>query len=169
MEQQSRMALSPTSTVFVALLLLFYGGFYKERASKECWRLLVTNRRWFRGINLMTRISQNNIKPTDIHFNILHLSTNQATKQLVNQARNMRNSNFVKIQPRGGELPRPSCEACHRKHNGTYGSGRFCSSSCARSIGGRTHQRNTKSTQVKRHTSSGKCGKMSVKGLLNPM
>ncbi len=82
----------------------------------------------------------------------------------------MRSCNYVKIQPRGGELPRPSCEACKKKHNGTYGSGRFCSSSCARSVGGRTHQRNSKSSaHVKRDRSSTNSGKMSVKGLLNPM
>lgn len=98
---------------------------------------------------------------------LLHYQTSSVLHSEGNYT--MRNTNYVKIQPRGGELPRPSCEACKKKHNGTYGSGRFCSSSCARSVGGRTHQRNNEAARVKKTKSTAKSSKMSVNRLLNPM
>jgi len=51
------------------------------------------------------------------------------------------NTNFVRIAPRG-HLPQTKCEICRRSHDASYGSGRFCSSKCARTMGGNATKRN---------------------------
>lgn len=50
----------------------------------------------------------------------------------------------VPILPRAGLAARPgarSCELCGRGHDATFGAGRFCSSRCARTVGGLAHRR----------------------------
>lgn len=48
------------------------------------------------------------------------------------------------------------CENCGEHHNGTYGSGRFCSASCARSFGSKQHRQETNqkiSNSIKKYLS----------------
>lgn len=50
----------------------------------------------------------------------------------------------VPILPRAGLAARPgsrACELCGRPHDATFGAGRFCSSRCARTVGGLAHRR----------------------------
>lgn len=50
----------------------------------------------------------------------------------------------VPILPRTSNAARPGskkCEMCGRGHDATFGAGRFCSSKCARTVGGLAHRR----------------------------
>lgn len=50
---------------------------------------------------------------------------------------------LIRILPRRGagmRFQRP-CETCATPHDGTFGAGRFCSSRCARTVGGLAHRR----------------------------
>lgn len=49
-------------------------------------------------------------------------------------------NNFVRIAP-NGRVPTFRCELCRRPHDASYGSGRFCSSKCARTMGGNATKR----------------------------
>jgi len=85
------------------------------------------------------------------------------------------NTNFVRIAPRG-HLPQTKCEICRRSHDASYGSGRFCSSKCARTMGGNATKRNRqlreanekqKQKRQGQKSSGGRSSKMSVASLLN--
>ena len=56
------------------------------------------------------------------------------------------------------------CETCGRTHDGKYGSGRFCSSSCARSAGGQAFRRNRELQSERENLKI----VMSLKFVLNP-
>ena len=49
---------------------------------------------------------------------------------------NNNSKKLVRILP-NGLVPRILCEVCSKQHNGAYGSGRFCSIKCSRTIGGK--------------------------------
>lgn len=54
------------------------------------------------------------------------------------------NPGFIRILPRTASLPnrfRKACETCGAEHDGTFGAGRFCSSRCARTVGGLAHRK----------------------------
>lgn len=48
-----------------------------------------------------------------------------------------------RILPRAQAAPmyQKKCEMCARPHSGTFGAGRFCSSRCARTVGGLAHRK----------------------------
>lgn len=54
------------------------------------------------------------------------------------------NPGFIRILPRTVSLSnryRKDCETCGAEHDGTFGAGRFCSSRCARTVGGLAHRK----------------------------
>lgn len=86
---------------------------------------------------------------------------------------NNSNTSFVRIAPRGN-LPQFKCEVCRRSHDASYGSGRFCSSKCARAMGGKATKRNRlmreaaeKQKSQKSTVATKRSSKMSVSSLLN--
>ena len=51
---------------------------------------------------------------------------------------------FVPIRPRtnaAGSIYKKRCETCLTTHDGSFGAGRFCSSRCARTVGGLAHRK----------------------------
>ncbi len=51
---------------------------------------------------------------------------------------------FIRILPREnahGNVLQKRCETCGTSHDGSFGAGRFCSSRCARTVGGLAHRR----------------------------
>lgn len=56
----------------------------------------------------------------------------------------MERPGFIRILPRTGAAPnayQKKCETCSTVHDGTFGAGRFCSSRCARTVGGLAHRK----------------------------
>jgi hypothetical protein len=53
------------------------------------------------------------------------------------------NPAYIRILPRTSSLSafRKSCETCGVEHDGSFGAGRFCSSRCARTVGGLAHRK----------------------------
>lgn len=54
------------------------------------------------------------------------------------------NPGYIPILPRtrsASELFEKRCETCNAAHDGSFGAGRFCSSRCARTVGGLAHRK----------------------------
>lgn len=53
-------------------------------------------------------------------------------------------TNFIRILPRSSAttgIYKKRCETCSATHDGSFGAGRFCSSRCARTVGGLAHRK----------------------------
>lgn len=51
---------------------------------------------------------------------------------------------YIRILPRtsaAAGMYKKRCETCSRSHDGSFGAGRFCSSRCARTVGGLAHRK----------------------------
>jgi len=69
------------------------------------------------------------------------------------------------------------CETCQKEHDGSFGAGRFCSSRCARTVGGLAHrkkralERRIKEKQQEesmRSNTMNQAGRIAISSLLNP-
>lgn len=71
---------------------------------------------------------------------------------------------FIRILPRAGAPPTVQerrCETCNKRHDGTFGAGRFCSSRCARTVGGLAHRRKRAQERSMRRHSISRAGQLS--------
>lgn len=68
------------------------------------------------------------------------------------------------------------CETCEKSHDGTFGAGRFCSSRCARTVGGLAHRKKRALERSKKQEAGAKnrihhhnqAARIAISSLLNP-